>query len=73
MARTYWTFRTVRHNYFELVLAPDFPDMTQDYILCTGYQSSKLLDILQAAWYLNYNQRSDLSDQKIHILDSFKM
>ena len=64
----YWSFKVIPPGHrYELVLI----DLsTSDPVYCPGYQSDKLLSILNAEWYLNgYWYHPDLTDRQKLILD----
>lgn len=66
-----WTFRSCGTRY-ELVLVEESCSHGDRAAWLPGYQSTRLMDILQAEWYLKEGFRGNLPDRIISILDSFK-
>jgi hypothetical protein len=68
----YWTFRTLSAAKYELVLVEDGCLYRDRVVWAPGYQSSRLLDILQAIWYLKSGFPGRLPEHTVRILDSFR-
>jgi hypothetical protein len=68
----YWTFRSINATRYELVLAEDGCLYRDRVVWAPGYQSTRLLDILQAEWYLKSGFPGRLPEHTIRILDSFR-
>ena len=71
-----WSFEKIPPNRYRLVLIDKV--LGYGHPLCAlwapGYESRRLRDIIQAAWYLNSNGqlRFGLTDHMVEILDQIK-
>ena len=69
--RLYWTFMICGSRYTLIGISNKEPAPLEP-IFSPGYQSCKLKDILEAAWYLNYGYTSGLSDNLLSVLNQIK-
>lgn len=71
-----WSFEKIFPNRYRLVIIDKVLGLGHETraLWAPGYESSRLLDIIQAAWYLNSNGvlRVDLTDHMVEILDQIK-
>lgn len=71
-----WSFEKIFPNRYRLVIIDKVLGLGHETraLWAPGYESSRLLDIIQAAWYLNSNGvlRVDLIDHMVEILDQIK-
>lgn len=71
-----WSFEKIFPNRYRLVIIDKVLGLGHETrsLWAPGYESSRLRDIIQAAWYLNSNGvlRVDLTDHMVEILDQIK-
>lgn len=71
-----WSFEKIFPNRYRLVIIDKVLGLGHETraLWAPGYESSRLRDIIQAAWYLNSNGvlRVELTDHMVEILDQIK-
>lgn len=71
-----WSFEKIFPNRYRLGIIDKVLGLGHETraLWAPGYESSRLRDIIQAAWYLNSNGvlRVDLTDHMVEILDQIK-
>lgn len=64
-----WRYRRINATRYELVLKEEGCLYEERVVRAPGYQSTKLRDILEAAWYLNSGFKGHLTDRQMYLLD----
>lgn len=68
-----WTFQRVNAARYALVFIKDEDAIYSGRVeRAPGYESTKLRDILEAAWYLNGRPNSSLPERTRKLLDTFR-
>lgn len=70
--RTIWSFRRVHATRYILVLEEHGCVGQTNILYMSGYESTKIRDILEAIWYLKSGFKGHLNEKHIRILEQIK-
>lgn len=67
-----WSYRRINAARYELVLMKEGCLSEARVERAPGYESAKLRDILEAAWYLNSGFKGHLTERSMQLLDQLR-